>query len=255
MNAAAQGTEPPRPALCIVLHDVADATLPHCEQLLAAINEVDSVPVTLLAVPRYHGEPPSRLLEQWLDARRQHGDEIALHGFTHHDDGTPRNAWDWLRRRVYTRGEGEFWALDEPEAAARLQAGRAWFARCGWPLHGFVAPAWLMGPAAWRALRAAQTFDYTATLSHLHLLRGTGRLRAQGIVYSTANGWRRSSSVAWAALAARMQQQAPLLRLELHPRDALFPAVRRSWQHLLARALHERRALTMARFAASIQRN
>jgi len=45
-----------------------------------------------------------------------------------------------------TPGEGEFWALSEREATRRIEAGVAWFRAQGWPLAGFVAPAWLLGP-------------------------------------------------------------------------------------------------------------
>ena len=46
---------------------------------------------------------------------------------------------------------------------------------------------------------------------------------------------------------ARAERGNALLRLELHPRDADFPRVRRSWQRLLAAALADgRRAVTVA---------
>ena len=83
----------------------------------------------------------------------------------------PRASSIGLRRRVYTRGEGEFWALSEREATRRIEAGIAWFREHGWPLAGFVAPAWLLGPGAWQAL-ATQRFEYTATLRELVHLPG-----------------------------------------------------------------------------------
>ena len=39
-----------------------------------------------------------------------------------------------------------------------------------------------------------------------------------------------------------------VLRLELHPRDADFSAVRRSWQRILERALKHRRPSTVTDF-------
>ena len=57
-----------KPALCVVIHDVADARLAGCERVLAA--------------------------------RCAHGDELTLHGCTHLDDGTPVDGFDRLRRRV-----------------------------------------------------------------------------------------------------------------------------------------------------------
>ena len=74
------------------------------------------------------------------------------------------------------------------------------------------------------------------------------------MVYSTSSGWRRALSLAWNAGVAVAERTNPLLRLELHPRDADFPAIRRSWQRLLAAQLHDagRRAVTVAEAAAGL---
>ncbi|MGZ5132667.1 MAG: DUF2334 domain-containing protein [Caldimonas sp.] len=233
--------------VCVVLHDVAASTRAACGRTLAAVAEVADVPLTLLAVPRYHGEAPTRELEEWLGMRSRRGDEIALHGWTHRDELPPVGALDRLRRRHYTRSEGEFWALPEAEASWRIDAGVAWFRDQGWPLAGFVAPAWLLGPGAWAAL-AKQRFEYTATVRRLVHLPGRRSIASQSVVYSTASGWRRQSSLIWNPLVARLERGNPLLRIELHPRDADFAAVRRSWQTILARALRDRRALTVAQY-------
>ena len=240
-------------SLCVVLHDVADATLGACARLIRAIDEVAPVPLTLLAVPRYHHAEPSPQLERWIGERSRGGDEIALHGWTHLDEGVPRNRIDSLRRRHYTRNEGEFWDLDAGEATRRLQAGIDWFERNGWPLRGFVAPAWLLGPGAWQALGETR-FAYTSTLRHIHPLPNAGRITSQSIVYSTSSAWRRQSSALWARLVARALRANPVLRLELHPRDADHPIVRRSWQRLLERQLREREALTVAQIVERWQR-
>lgn len=232
-------------SLCVVVHDVADATRAACERVLGAVAEVAPVPLTFLAVPRFHHAVPSASFEQWLGGRSDGGDEIALHGYTHLDEGRPHGLVDRLRRRVYTRGEGEFWDLGADAATARLRAGIAWFDRNGWPLHGFVAPAWLLGSGAWQALRDMR-FAYTSTLRHIHLLPGPGRIASQGLVYSTGSAWRRQSSIAWACAVATAQAGNPVLRIELHPRDADHAGVRRSWQRVLERELHRREALTVA---------
>ena len=231
--------------LCVVLHDVAPSTQAACERTMRAVAEVAPVVLTLLAVPRFHGEPATPAFEQWLGERSRSGDELSLHGLTHLDDSTPSGTIDRLRRQSYTRGEGEFWALSEAEAAARLQLGVDWFARQSWPLHGFVAPAWLLGPGGWQAL-ARFGFRYTSTLRHIHVLPERRRLTSQSIVYSTSSAWRRASSIAWAALVAAAERRNPLLRLELHPRDADHRGVRRSWQRILEAHLHERQVLTVA---------
>ena len=233
------------PAVCVVLHDVAGEHIASCERVMSAIRTVAPVPLTLLVVPRYHHATPAPSFERWLGARHAAGDELALHGWSHLDEGRPRGVVDRLRRRVYTRGEGEFWALDRDEATARLAAGRAWFARHGWSLHGFVAPAWLLGAAAREAVQALG-FDYTSTLRHIDLLPENDRITSQSLVYSTSSAWRRQASIAWARVVAASQAHNPVLRLELHPRDADLPDVRRSWQRALAAALRTRTALTVA---------
>ena len=234
--------------VCIVLHDAATTTRAACVRTLAAVRDVSGdAPVTLLSVPRYHGEAPSTELEAWLGDRLRRGDELALHGHTHQDDGAPSGWLDALRRSHYTRGEGEFWALSRDEATARIDAGIAWFAKNRWPLAGFVAPAWLMGPGAWAAL-AGRGFEYTATLRQLIHLPGRQTIDSQSVVYSTSSGWRRNSSLAWNACVALAERRNPLLRIELHPRDADFSDIRRSWQAILEHALRDRKACTVAEY-------
>lgn len=232
-------------ALTVVIHDVAPATLPACQQMLELIAAIAPLPVTLLVVPHYHGAPADPAFERWLDGRLAQGDELALHGYTHRDEGRFRSWADYLRRCWYTAGEGEFAALDEAEAARRLAAGRHWFAAHDWPLEGFVAPAWLMSQGTRRAL-IDQGFAYTATLSRLIELPSQREVRSQSVVYSTRAAWRRASSLVWTKAVAFAERQAPLLRLELHPPDLEHPAVRASWLKLLATAQSERQAMTVA---------
>jgi uncharacterized protein len=231
--------------VCIVLHDVAPSTRSACIRALKAIAEVAELPLTLLAVPSYHGEAPSSEFDAWLGQRQQRGDELALHGYTHRDDLPPEGPLDRLRRRTYTRGEGEFWALPETEARKRVDAGIAWFRDNGWPLRGFVAPAWLLGAQAWPALEG---FEYTTTLRQIVRLPDREQVTSQSIVYSTSSAWRRRLSLGWNAVVARKERRNPLLRIELHPRDADFSAIRRSWQKILDHALRDRRAVTVSDF-------
>ena len=233
--------------VCVVLHDVATSTRAACQRTLNAIAQVGDVPVTLLAVPRYHGETPTREFEDWLGQRARAGNEIALHGWTHRDELPTDGVVDRLRRNHYTRGEGEFFALTEDDARARIGQGLDWFRARGWPVHGFVAPAWLLGDGAWRALEG-QGFDYTATLRELVHLPGKERVASQSVVYSTSSAWRRQSSLIWNGVVAVMERRNPLLRIELHPRDADFAAVRESWQTILRHALRSRRPVTVAEF-------
>jgi hypothetical protein len=74
------------------------------------------------------------------------GHEMMLHGYTHLDAG-PLNGslGSRLLRTVYTEREGEFAVLGAAEARRRIELGLAWFGERGWPVSGFVAPAWLLG--------------------------------------------------------------------------------------------------------------
>jgi predicted deacetylase len=237
----------------VVLHDAAPATWSACERLRRCVRAVAPVPLTWLAVPRRHGAPRDARFEAALDAARSQGDELALHGWTHRDDagGRPRGPIDYARRRWYTAGEGEFAALSRAAASERLRLGRQWFEASGWPLAGFVAPAWLMSPGTWDALDAAG-FEYTCTLSRIVALPSRASLASRSIVYSTRAAWRRALSRGWNAALARAQRTRPLLRFELHPGDAEHAALRRSWMRLLERALREREAVTLREVARSL---
>jgi hypothetical protein len=236
------------PSLCVVLHDGAPTTQAACGRLLQAVRDVADVPVTLLAVPRYHCEPSLAGFRDWLRERSARGDEIALHGYTHQDDGVPHNFVDRLKRRHYTRGEGEFCDLSMTEATRRITAGVRWFAREGLPLRGFVAPAWLMSDGTWEALRWMD-LRYTCTLRQIVLLPERRALTSQSLVYSTSTAWRRQASLAWNAAVAATLRRNPVLRLELHPQDADHPAIRRSWQGLLEAHLAHRHATTLGAVA------
>jgi predicted deacetylase len=110
-----------------------------------------------------------------------------------------------------------------------------------------VAPAWLLGPGGREAV-VERPFEYTATLRQLVHLPGQTAVTSQSVVYSTSSAWRRASSLAWNAAVDLAERANPLLRLELHPRDADFAAVRRSWQKILERALGRRKPATVAEF-------
>ena len=75
---------------------------------------------------------------------------------------------------------------------------------------------------------------------------------SQSVVYSTSSGWRRASSRLWNGFVARMESGSPLLRVELHPRDADFSDVRLSWQRILERALSDRTPSTVAAYMRSV---
>ncbi|HUL66373.1 MAG TPA: polysaccharide deacetylase family protein [Burkholderiaceae bacterium] len=231
--------------MSVTIHDVAPATQAKCEQLIARVERVGRIPMTLLIVPRYHHQACTPAFERWIETRLRQGDELALHGLTHLDPKPATRSWiDRARRRWYTAGEGEFAALARNEAAARLDAGRRWFERRGWPLRGFVAPAWLLGAGAWAAV-FAQPLDYTCTLTRLIALRAEGAmpktLHGWSIVFSTRAVWRRHLSLAWNKGLAWREQQGKWMRFELHPFDVDHISVCNALERWLERGRAARR--------------
>ncbi len=231
--------------LCVAIHDVAPATWPDCQRLLQAVREVADIPLTFLVVPRYHGSAVRvPAFESALDSLLAQGHELALHGYTHVDTGPrPLGFGERVKRSVLTQDEGEFAAIDASEARQRIELGLAWFAARGWPVDGFVAPAWLLGRHAWPALRT-YPFTYTTTLGRLHLLEQGTAQWAPSLVYAARNSAGRLLSPLVAGAAARVLSPAPLLRLALHPRDARHPRLLRHMQGLLEFLLARRSART-----------
>ncbi|WP_426107334.1 DUF2334 domain-containing protein [Massilia sp. TSP1-1-2] len=237
-------------ALCVSIHDVAPSTWAECLHLLRAVREVADIPLTWLVVPNYHASAlRSRSYELMLEALLAQGHELALHGYTHRDDAPlsgrlPRR----LLRTVYTEREGEFADIDSADARRRIELGLAWFAQRGWPVDGFVAPAWLLGEQAWAAV-AEYRFTYTTTYTHFHVLHPARKLLAPALVYAARNRAGRALSPPLVSLAERTQRKAPLVRLALHPRDAYHPALVAHAQRLIERLLVSRQAVTKGAFA------
>jgi len=237
--------------LCVSVHDVAASTWPQCERLLSAIREVADIPVTLLVVPAYHHQPIAdrTAYERQLEHRLSLGDELALHGYTHLDEGAPpRGWWEKYKRQVYTTGEGEFSALGFEEAKKRLAWGVECFEQRRWPLHGFVAPAWLLSDGALQAVREFP-FSYTTTFNRFHFLPQQRTLFSPSLVYSSRNPWGRALSRQGTTAWALLLQMAPLVRLGLHPRDAHYPRTVLHFQKTIEKLLATREAVTKASFA------
>jgi predicted deacetylase len=244
-------------AMSIAIHDVAPATLARCERLVALAEQAGATPLTLLVVPRYHHQRPTPAFERWIEERLARGDELALHGLTHLDEIEPMHGWrDLVRRRWYTAGEGEFAAIGSKRACERLAAGRRWFSRRGWPVRGFVAPAWLLSEPAWSALHL-HPFDYTCTLTRLVALsrshRGERFLPGWSIVFSTRAGWRRRTSLAWNSVLSYQQQHAPWMRFELHPDDANHRGVMDALARWFDHACRGRERFTLGALAERIR--
>jgi predicted deacetylase len=240
--------------LCVSIHDVAPATWAECERLARALRQVADIDLTWLVVPHYHGrDDADEAMRAGLDGMLARGDELALHGYQHRDDQPL--AGDSLRGRflrgVYTTREGEFSALPLDEARRRIRLGLDWFAARGWPVSGFVPPAWLLGEQAWQALREFP-FTYVTTFSRFHLLPGRQSCFSPSLVYAARNRAGRVVSPLAAGALASLLARAPLIRLSLHPPDVRHPRLVSHAQRLVEHLLATRTAVTKAACAQAL---
>ena len=230
-------------SLMLVLHDVAPETWPDYQPLVQAIDELGNVPMTWLVVPDFHHRNAltrSPTFCRLLERRLACGDELALHGYYHADDGPPpRGPGEFFMRRLYTH-EGHYYRLDQAQALQRLEAGLALFGQLGWPVAGFVAPAWLMSAGTRQALRQLP-LRYTSTPQHLYRLPDFTAYSAPGLVWSARSAWRRGLSKVLSDWQCRRWRDAPTLRLGLHPVDMRHASARNYWLDTLQQLLAEGR--------------
>jgi predicted deacetylase len=219
--------------------------------LLAAVREVAPIPMSLLVVPAWHHRCHDREEQVCfgaLEDERIRGCELTLHGYTHLDEGLRPNCMaTYFWRHIYTAGEAEFAGLSSVQARQRLAWGLEWFARQGWPVEGFVAPAWLMSAGSWRALRRTR-LRYTTTFSRFYLLQERRSLFAPSLFYGDGRLVSRVSHPL-ASAAAWSMRNAPLLRLALRPQDVRYPSTILHAQRLVEKLLTRREPMTNAEFA------
>lgn len=237
-------------SVLLVLHDVAPTTWADYRPFVLAVDALGNIPITWLVVPDFHkvdrvDQTPA--FQRLMHSRLTRGDELALHGYYHCDDSpAPRTPKDFFMRRIYT-WEGEFYTLNRQQALQRLEAGMDVFEHHDWPLHGFVAPAWLMSSGTREALRELP-LDYTSDAQHLYRLPDFSPINAPGIVWSARSAWRRGLSKIISNHREAHLQNAPTIRLGLHPVDMRHEFSRRYWLETLIRLLEEGR-IPMTKYA------
>jgi hypothetical protein len=184
------------------------------------------------------------------------GDELALHGYTHIDDGpAPASVANWFARRILTAGEAEFASLGKSEARARIETGLELFAACGWQPAGFVPPAWQISAAALEALREfSGSLQYTSTLGSISALPEGRSFDVPCLGYSARSRARRALSIAWNRLRLARLEAEPLLRIALHPVDAEHDNTLAAWRTLLLRTLRDRKPVTKSMLVQSAMR-
>ena len=243
-------------ALVASIHDVSPHTLCQTERFLDDLKKIGCATTSLLVIPDHHrrgrisGDPA---FAAWLRERVAEGHEVVLHGYFHlreHDSG------DGLLKKIvtqsYTAGEGEFFDLSENDARERLSLGLSEFAACGLTADGFIAPAWLLGNDAERAVRGLG-FQYTTRIATVTDFKSGDVHSARSLVWSVRAGWRRVCSLAWNQCLALGLRNTPLLRVGIHPPDWEHPAIRNQILSITSTALAGRRAMTYQQWIASMR--
>ena len=230
-------------AFAVSVHDVSPLTRGAVDAMLGDLKKVGVGATSLLVVPDHHRKgtidrDPAFL--DWLRARESEGHEVVLHGFRHLRESDGGGLGRRLITEHYTAGEGEFYDLAYDEARQRLARGREMLA--AFDVVGFIAPAWLLGSEAERAVRD-EGFAYTTRLGGVLDLRNGARTASQSLVYSVRSAWRRGASLAWNSwLAARLRSN-PLMRLGLHPPDWRHAKIKSHALRLAREGAHSRRVI------------
>ena len=235
-------TRPDR-LLLASIHDVSPRFEGEVDRLLELLAPHVGTRLAMLVVPNHWGDAPivpgspfASRLRAWAD----HDIEIFLHGFTHRDQAQYSGAADRVRARFMTASEGEFLGLSTSEASARIRDGRALIEGViGRPIDGFVAPAWLYGDGAHKALSQARI---PLAEDHLRIWSPqTGAELAWGPVITWASRTRARLISSLVAAAALRHAPLKVLRIGVHPPDVRHPALVASIGKTFASARRSRR--------------
>lgn len=236
-----------RHSLVVSIHDVDSSVVEDVTDILKDLQGQGISKVSLLTVPDYHrkGKMTTRPdFCRWLQEQKDASNEIVLHGYFHLRESKSRTGiLNRVMTQVYTAGEGEFYDLPYGKARERLELGREVLTAAGVCPKGFIAPAWLLGHEAERAVADAG-FRYTVRLASVTDFL-TGKVHpARTLVYSTRAAWRRTTSLVWNPLIKKICRRCPLVRISIHPPDWKFPALRAQILRLIAEVLAARFPMT-----------
>jgi len=241
-------------SLIVSLHDVSPLTAEISDTILRDLAMAGVSTVSLLIIPNHHhkaplaGDAPFARWASKMVTTCQH--EAVLHGYHHLRSARPADGL--LTRAItshYTAGEGEFYDLPYNTARELLARGRADLNSCGLSPVGFIAPAWLLGAEAERAV-VDEGFIYTTRLDRIEPA-GLPPVATQSLVWSVRASWRRACSLAWNAFLFRRLSHCRVLRIGIHPPDWKFPPIRRQILNLCRRALAERQPMTYENWVTS----
>jgi len=240
-------------ALIVSIHDVSTATRSIVEKMIRDLAEAGVETTSLLIIPDHHHQgcmDADPVFSPWLQSQIQRGHEPVLHGYYHlRPQEKDENLAVRLITRSYTAGEGEFFDLSFDAASNLLRKGKAVLKKCGIESQGFIAPAWLLGKEAERAVRA-EGFQYTTRIGTILDLRSRELFSARSMVYSVRSGWRRAMSLIWNEILFLGMRNSPLLRIGLHPPDWQHPAIRAHILRCINEAVALREVVTYGKWLA-----
>ena len=242
--------------LVVSIHDLSTVTKGAVSRILEDIAGV-GVPVTsLLVIPDHHHRG---LIERdpdfatWLRRKVEEGHEAVLHGFYHlRTAKTNESVTTKFITGSYTAGEGEFYDLSHEEACTLLEKGRESLKNCHLTPsdpEGFIAPAWLLGSEAERAVRE-KGFDYTTRIGSVIDCKTGRQFSSRSLVYSVRAPWRRGMSLLWNEVLFHALSGTPLLRIGLHPPDWEHEAIRSHALNCIRLAAANRKVLTYGKWLA-----
>ena len=191
-------------------------------------RRLNSSCLAILVVPKHGGRAPISEDKQFQVQLRHwanEGVELFVHGWFHKD--SHHHSWlNSLKARHLTNREAEFLGLDEETAYQRIVDGRSLIEDIiGRPISGFVAPAWLYGAPAKKAL---QTSGIRIAEDHFRIwdpLTGQTLSSSPVISWATRTCVRAQLSKAFAAVARHTLGPFSAVRLAVHPSDLKEPSV------------------------------
>src|SRR5262249_17363542 len=223
--------------LVVSIHDVHAGSFDAAREQVEFCEALGVRRFSILVVPDFHMRTPfetSPALVEWLQSRQKRGDEIVLHGLYHYNDAATTSARLWFWNRLYTAREAEFLNLDFESARFRIRYGKYRLEAAGLRPVGFVAPAWLMNPDAFRAAFHAGML-YTNTVDSI--VASSGKIvHSRSLCYSVRAPWRQVASLAWNSLLWGAKRRHGVVRLSLHPFDLTVRLFRSHISAIISRA-------------------
>mgnify|MGYP006305310949 CR=1 FL=1 len=236
--------------LIVSFHDLTPDTKDVCEMFLRDLQRAGVGNISLLLVPLPDGKAftADDGFVEWLTEKRRLGHEICLHGLTHRADSLPAKCIRRLVGRFYTCGEGEFQDLSWREAGQRIRRGMGLFDEAGFPVHGFVPPAWLINDDGITAASDCG-IGYLPLWGRIMFLQRSLSVRAPVLVYSNRSWWRRAVSPVWVRFWFNLNRSAGGLRLAVHPGDLKYDPISQSIFRMVRAVVREREAVTYEEFS------